>query len=277
KSRPKKSSAEKRMSSLKATFAVVTGSSQGLGKEIALQFAKVCDGETSVLVLHGRNEERLAAVHADIKAVNPLLTVCAVVADLVEHESYKRLVEIFDEFGKQSFERAFLVHNAGDHMGFVKNKAHEIDDHQAIQRFMSMHLTSMVVLTSNFMKKITSHALIKTKQYVVNVSSMSALVPMKTLALYCSAKAAREMFMQVLALEDPEVRALNFDPAIMPTEMLINHIRDAYDRDFARKLTKMGKDGEIFSAVKIAEEFIKVVILDEWKSGEHVAPCKFKV
>lgn len=46
----------------------------------------------------------------------------------------------------------------------------------------------------------------------MNVSSLCAMKPFKNWALYCSGKAARDMMFQVLALEEPDVRVLNYAP-----------------------------------------------------------------
>jgi len=46
----------------------------------------------------------------------------------------------------------------------------------------------------------------------VNISSLCALQPFRSWALYCSGKAARDMMFRVLAAEEPDVRVLNYAP-----------------------------------------------------------------
>lgn len=46
----------------------------------------------------------------------------------------------------------------------------------------------------------------------MNISSLCAVKPFKNWALYCSGKASRDMMFQVLALEEPDVRVLNYAP-----------------------------------------------------------------
>lgn len=47
---------------------------------------------------------------------------------------------------------------------------------------------------------------------VVNISSLCALKPFKSWTLYCTGKAARDMMFKVLAVEEPDVRVLNYAP-----------------------------------------------------------------
>ena len=83
---------------------VVTGSSRGIGKAIALAFAK----EGAFIVLNGRNSERLSETLEELKHVSA--NVVAVNADVSTEEGAKTLIEAaLESFGKITY----LINNVG--------------------------------------------------------------------------------------------------------------------------------------------------------------------
>jgi short-subunit dehydrogenase len=83
---------------------VVTGSSRGIGKAIALAFAK----EGAFIVLNGRNSERLSETLEELKHVSA--NVVAVNADVSTEEGAKALIEVaLESFGKITY----LINNVG--------------------------------------------------------------------------------------------------------------------------------------------------------------------
>ena len=108
---------------------------------------------------------------------------------------------------------------------------------------ISLNVSSMIMLTTLFLRKFEADG---TQCVVVNISSGAAVRAFDTWTLYCTAKAARYMFVQVLATEnvrrfcrcehrcctcyqqavprslpiaqDPaRVKALNYSPGILAT------------------------------------------------------------
>lgn len=62
-------------------------------------------------------------------------------------------------------------------------------------------------------------------RYVTQVTSEMALSPHATLALYCSGKAARDMFFKVVAKEHPDVKVLQYSPGSMNTDLARKQVR----------------------------------------------------
>ncbi len=60
---------------------------------------------------------------------------------------------------------------------------------------------------------------------VVNISSLMALRAQETWSLYCSGKAARDMFFQVVAAEEKGVTVLNYAPGPVLTDMVTRDIQ----------------------------------------------------
>lgn len=85
------------MNRLRGKRVLITGASQGLGRGLALEFAR--EG-AEALVISARTKEALAEVGGEIKAESPETRVLAVAADLRRHEDVERLVAAaLAEFG----------------------------------------------------------------------------------------------------------------------------------------------------------------------------------
>ena len=84
--------------------AIITGSSRGIGKAIAIALAK----KGAAIVLNGRNEERLEQAKAEILAIHEhVITVCGDVSSISEGQ---RLIdEAIKAFGRIDI----LVNNVG--------------------------------------------------------------------------------------------------------------------------------------------------------------------
>ncbi|CAA9993601.1 unnamed protein product, partial [Nesidiocoris tenuis] len=84
-----------------------------------------------------------------------------------------------------------------------------MNDSQYWQQYMALNLYSMTTLTSAFLGVFGSSAVPKT---IVNITSLAAVVPFKGLGYYCVGKASREMYLKVLAEENPDLRILSYSP-----------------------------------------------------------------
>jgi len=89
---------------LKDKVAIVTGSTKGIGKEIALEFAR----RGAKVVISGRNEERANQVCEEIKRSGG--TAIPVVGDVANFEAARQLIDkTIEQFGQIDI----LVNNAG--------------------------------------------------------------------------------------------------------------------------------------------------------------------
>lgn len=111
--------------------AVVTGSSRGIGRSIALTLA----AERCNVVLCARGEERLRETETEVKAEG--VETLALVADVTRREDVERVVEAaVNRFGRVDV----LVNNAG---GGLPG-----DDEEAWERSYRINLASAVLATS---------------------------------------------------------------------------------------------------------------------------------
>lgn len=95
-------------------------------------------------------------------------------------------------------------------LGDISKSFLDLTDPDEINSYFAFNVTSALCLTSAALRAFGERP--GASRTVVNVSSLCALKPFKNWALYCSGKAARDMMFQVLALEEPDVRVLNYAP-----------------------------------------------------------------
>ena len=76
----------------------------------------------------------------------------------------------------------------------------------------------------------------------MNISSLCAVKPFKNWALYCSGKASRDMMFQVLALEEPDVRVLNYAPGEEGSSLIaVNFLLALWIKDSCSRPRYRGK------------------------------------
>ena len=97
--------------------------------------------------------------------------------------------------GTPKFNEAMIVHNAGS-LGNVTQKTIDMMDLTEWRKYYDLNVFSPAVLNGVFMKLLQSQ--VKSNIFVVNITSLCALQPMKSMGYYCSGKAAREMFFKVI-------------------------------------------------------------------------------
>ena len=145
---------------------LITGSSSGLGAEMAREFAK----QGASVVITGRNECRVHEVAAECNKLSPnQVKALQVTADVTKDEDCKRLVDTtVEKFGKIDV----LVNNAGagsfstlDSPDLLKNLDH----------MYKLDIRSVVLMT-----QLAAPYLEKTKGAIVNTSSVCSLKPVLT-------------------------------------------------------------------------------------------------
>ncbi|CAH1784673.1 unnamed protein product [Owenia fusiformis] len=255
------------MSALGKIFCVITGGSRGLGRSLAIAISRVVsDGST--IILTARSTEALSETSKMVAETNANVTVKSVVADLGNLSAFEVMcTDILDGVDAKDYAQAILIHNAASHMGMTKFKGSEIDDPNAVSNYCNMHFSSTVCLTSKFISAFKG-----TRRVVVNVSSAAAVNPTPTRSLYCSMKAARVMFLRVMAAEDPDIRLLNYDPGLMKTDLLVNGIADSFNPEFWEgKIDEFDKKGLVVSADTSAEKLILALKMDKYENGSTVS------
>ncbi len=152
---------------------VITGASSGIGREIAIEFAK----RRAVAVLLARNKEKLdrAVVQARGWSQRSASFVCDVSS---EEQVKKTFGEIKDKFGQVDI----LINNAGFgiHQEFLNASIQDLESEMAVNYFGTVYCTKEVL------------PLMKKQGYgdIVNISSVIGRVTFNHMSGYSAAKFA---------------------------------------------------------------------------------------
>lgn len=166
--------------------AVITGSSRGIGKAIALSLAK----RGALIVLNGRDSSRLAAVEEEIRKVQPrVISVCC---DVSTNEGGKHLIqEALSAFGRIDF----LINNVGVSMrGNVCNLNPDVFRATFESNYMSAVCPTIPAL----------EPLRLSRGSLIFVSSLAGIRGLPFISAYCSSKMALRALAESLRIEEAQ-------------------------------------------------------------------------
>lgn len=115
----------------------------------------------------------------------------------------------------------------------------------------------------------------------VNISSLAAIKSFESWGLYCSVKAARNMFMQVVASEAKilskkyfngklSIKTLNYAPGPLDTDMQ-KEIRDSSPHEEQRAFyIEMKEQGTLLKPEQSAKKMIKLLEENSFENGAHI-------
>ncbi len=174
---------------LKDRTILITGSSDGIGRALALECARV----GARVILHGRSVQKLEAVYDEIEGMDGAERPSIAVLDLASAnaESYTTLASsIEDEFGRLDG----LVHNAS-----ILGERFSIEQYDAVlwQRVMHVNVTATFALTQVFLPLLQAAE----DPSVIFTSSGVGRTGRAFWGAYAASKFATEGMSQVLADE----------------------------------------------------------------------------
>ena len=197
---------------LKNRIILITGASDGIGKALAIESARL----GAQVILHGRNTAKLEGVYDEIEAMESTARPSIAVLDLesANAESYTSLASsIEDEFGRLDG----LVHNAS-----ILGELYSIEQYDAVlwQKVMHVNVTAAFALTQvllPFLKQSDDASVIFT-------SSGVARVGRAFWGAYSVSKFATEGLSQVLADEhrNSALRSNCINPGATRTKMRLS-------------------------------------------------------
>jgi NADP-dependent 3-hydroxy acid dehydrogenase YdfG len=140
---------------------IVSGASRGIGRAIALHFAK----EGWNVAFCSRNMKKLLALERELEGVNPKGRFLAYVCDV---SNQKDLKDFASEAKKFLGDIDLLVNNAGI---FLPGNVHELDD-DSFDQLWRTNVTSAFTLT----KEIVGDMKSKKKGHIFNMSSIAGFM-----------------------------------------------------------------------------------------------------
>ncbi|KAE8628789.1 hypothetical protein XENTR_v10000222 [Xenopus tropicalis] len=144
----------------------------------------------------------------------------------------------------------------------------DFSDPKEVTDYMMFNVSSPLCLTASLLKTFPRRP--DLQRVVVNVSSLAALQPFKSWALYCSGKAARDMIFRVLAEEEKDVRVLNYAPGPLDTDMHVVARTQTADQELRRFLMDRKEKGKMVDIQVSAKKMLDLLEADAYKSGDHI-------
>ncbi|KAG0416965.1 hypothetical protein HPB47_005991 [Ixodes persulcatus] len=243
----------------------VTGASGGIGRAIAVGFAKhVAPG--SLVVITGRNT---AGLEETKRLIGDLGRDVKVVVETCDHarasfRDYQGLLRRASTH-VESPERVVLVHNAAT-TGDLSQYAASYDDERVIDDYYHLNLTSVMTLTAAFLQHYGADS--RSSRAIVHVTSRAAIQAMGGAAFYCTGKAARNMYMKVVALENPSVSVLNYAPGPVDTAMFAQLKRGT--KECEKLHDSRVRDGLLLTPEKTAGRLVGILRDHKFTSGDHI-------
>lgn len=195
------------MKRLKGKVALVTGASLGLGRAVALAFAR----EGAALSICARGEAALLAVAADCRRFGA--DVLPIVADVGDDQDRERLVSLtLHHFGRVDV----LINNAST-LGTTPLPLVVDTDPAAFEEVLRVNLTAPFLLG----RALVGGMLLRGSGLIVNVSSDAAVSGYPGWGAYSAAKAGLDSLTRVWASElaGSGVTVVSVDPGDMDTAL----------------------------------------------------------
>ncbi|XP_041378995.1 sepiapterin reductase-like [Gigantopelta aegis] len=243
------------------TVCIITGASRGLGKSIALNFSNLFTKD-SVFILLARDDKSLSDTKQAIsqKCVTQYFDQGTLDQSVFDSLLPRCLNEL--HVNTEEFEHACIVHNAGT---LECEMTEDLVSVQSVSNYFNVNLIGAVALNASFLR-VFQHV---EHKLVIGISSLAALQPINSWALYCSAKAARDMYFKHVASEYPAIRVLNYAPGPLRTDMLT---KTACTESKDPQVLKVFKDlaAKALSCDTSVLKLIEILKGNKFKNGDHV-------
>ncbi|XP_063978569.1 sepiapterin reductase-like [Diachasmimorpha longicaudata] len=244
-------------------FLLITGASQGIGRQIAVTFSELLETGSRLLLLarseHGLKEtanQISKRVSVDFKSVDLALSTADKLSEIIKKS-----------VNHVQFDRIVVVHNVGS-TGDLSKFTIDMNDYTEWRKYYDLNVFSPAILNSVVMKIFQDSP--KMKKIVINITSFCALQPMKSVGYYCSGKAARQMYFKVFAEEFADVNVLNYSPGPVETEMLTNFVTNVADNDQRKKIADIRTKNEQLTTEETINRLVEVLRDQKYESGGFV-------
>jgi NAD(P)-dependent dehydrogenase (short-subunit alcohol dehydrogenase family) len=224
-------------SKFQGKVAIITGSSRGIGKAIAIELAK--NGVS--IVLNGRDENRLKEAEEQIRKIHSnVLSVCCDVADVM---SSQQLIEkTIAQFGRLDI----LINNVGVSM---RGTVAELNP-DVFKKVFESNVYGTVNPTIPAIPYLR-----KTKGSIVFISSLAGIRGLPGLSAYCSSKMALRAIAESIRIEEKKHKIHVGLIQVGITE--IEHNKETIAADGSLKVLKNRDKSKVQSTEQVAKATLK--------------------
>ena len=202
------------------SYVLITGSSDGLGKAFAFAFA----GLGFNLILVSRSQQKLQTVKEEIQAKHPKIQIKIIARDFLHSTEPGFFDKLHQEL--EGLDISILINNVALDYCQEFLKTPEAD----ISNLMTVNLQPLVSLTYRVLPGLIARATKKPnpkKSLIINISSISGVLPTPYFSIYSSTKAFMEAFTKTLAEEyRGKCEFMVVRPNFMSTNMNFNARED---------------------------------------------------
>ncbi|NRD24042.1 SDR family oxidoreductase [Winogradskyella litoriviva] len=238
------------MEKLENKVIIVTGSSRGIGKEIAIQLAK--NGATVIVNYSNSAEEAEETINTIISEGGNALAIKADVSDK------KDVTNLFDKtittYGKVDV----LINNAG----IMISKTIKDNTEEDFTKQFDINVKGIFYTLQEAYDKLADNG------NIINISSSTVKLMFPTYALYSASKAAVEQMTRVFSKEIGRGISVNaLAPGATETELFLN----GKSQDFIDKLSSMNAFNRLAKPIDIAKIAVFLASDDsKWISGQVI-------
>ncbi len=242
-------------------FALITGASKGIGKEMALELA----ARKSQLLLVARSEQILKSLSEEIKS--KFNVECYyLAADLSTASGIQKVVDCVIT---NKFQINILINNAGYGLwGKLVNQPFENTNDM-----MHLNMLTPVELTT---KLIPTLLVSKQQSYILNVSSTAAYQAVPTLAVYAATKAFIVLFSRGLRMElkKSNISVTCLSPGATDTNFM--NVAGMVSPEIVKRAAKFNMDAKVVARFAIDGMFKKKIeMIPGWVNKISVALTYF--
>ena len=254
---------------------IITGASRGLGRALALSLARDLQADLDIrLTASPASIADLATLSAEIKELRASYQHATMVecltADLSDVAGLQAFASLlFSRPKEMVFSQVVFANNHGSLGDLAPVGTHDaLRMHTAI----NVNVISTCFLSSEavrFAKMLSPSTAVQ----IINISSLCAIQPFPSWAIYCAGKAARDMYHRTMAeeLKDSCIKTLNYAPGPLDTDMQ-RQIREGPDvHEPTRKVyVDLKEQGKLVSPETSAEKLVKLIVENSYVSGAHL-------
>ncbi len=241
---------------------IITGTSRGFGKEIAIKLAS----QDTYLHLVARSASRTAA--EDIREQGGEATEYQ--RDLTDFSQAENLMKrIFSSFETEAADFIGLVNNAGTLHPMGPLGKYDAKDYR---NNLEINFVTPAVLTHLFVQRIQE---LPIEKRVVFISSGAAQKPYEGWSHYCSTKAGINMLLQTVHKEQQKqthpVKVIGFNPGRIETDMqALIRMQDEEDFPAVQDFIDAKKDGRTGSAAEQAAVLAEIMRKNDFPDGRII-------